>query len=171
MKKKKIKKSHHIDKDSTGEAPSLSALRSYYTYRKNKIFPYTTIKANLERQYRATMPREYYVDIEYICRNCGCEFIFYATEQKFWYEDLKFYLDAFPGLCLTCRKNKRVKIDAKKFYDSQIKLTGTDTHPKLLCVLIDAIDCQAKPDGSLPSRMIQQRNRLVNLIGDAKLRT
>ena len=50
-------------------------------------------------------PRQYYVDIEKICAQCSRWFLFYAQEQKYWYEELQFYIDADCVKCIECRKS------------------------------------------------------------------
>gem|GEM_PF-1571782 len=60
-------------------------------------------------------PTYMYVDINYECRECKCSFTFSAAEQKHWYEDLGFLVDARPVNCLECRKKIRhIKNGAKR---------------------------------------------------------
>lgn len=55
--------------------------------------PGTAIEADLSRQTPATIPVTHYYDIERVCRDCDRLFVFYAREQKHWYEELGFSLD------------------------------------------------------------------------------
>ncbi|MDW3646622.1 MAG: zinc-ribbon domain containing protein [Bacteroidia bacterium] len=48
-----------------------------------------------------------YVDRSKICKTCGDHFVFSKTEQKFWYEDLQFWVQVQPNNCLPCRKEIR----------------------------------------------------------------
>ena len=49
--------------------------------------------------------RNFYVDILEICRDCQRPFLFFAEEQKYWYETLKFHIDAQCTRCTECRKD------------------------------------------------------------------
>jgi len=69
---------------------------------KNKIDG-TAIEANLERQAFSPMPVLYYFDLKRDCIECGRPFIFFADEQKYWYETLGFVLDADCIRCTDCR--------------------------------------------------------------------
>ena len=41
------------------------------------------------------------------CMQCGRDFVFKGTEQKFWYETLGFYGTSVPIRCAECRRKKR----------------------------------------------------------------
>jgi hypothetical protein len=69
--------------------------------------PGTAIKANPKKQNHPTLPVSHYYDIEKICRRCKCHFIFFAEEQKYWYETLQFPLDSDCVLCTACRKTEQ----------------------------------------------------------------
>lgn len=46
----------------------------------------------------------HYFDEKRVCRACGRKFIFFAEEQKHWYEELGYSLDADCVECVPCRK-------------------------------------------------------------------
>jgi Probable zinc-ribbon domain len=46
----------------------------------------------------------HYFDEKRHCRDCGKQFIFFAMEQKHWFEVLGFMLDADAVRCSICRK-------------------------------------------------------------------
>jgi hypothetical protein len=48
-----------------------------------------------------------YIDKHFNCQKCHIDFTFNAAEQKFWYEDLQFTVDAKPNYCVDCRKTIR----------------------------------------------------------------
>lgn len=48
-----------------------------------------------------------YFDVPLKCEDCGSKFLFEAKEQKFWYEELKFWVQSRPKLCAACRKLRR----------------------------------------------------------------
>jgi O-acetyl-ADP-ribose deacetylase (regulator of RNase III) len=50
-----------------------------------------------------------YFDVNMHCEDCGCEFVFSAGEQRYWYEELKFWVQSRPKQCAPCRKRRRLK--------------------------------------------------------------
>lgn len=83
--------------------------QSYWGYRGPgvTIFPESAIAADLSRQNFSVVPRTYYVDLLRTCRGCGRPFIFFAREQKHWYETLGFFVDADCVRCVECRQSDR----------------------------------------------------------------
>jgi hypothetical protein len=69
--------------------------------------PNTAVEADLSRQSPATVPVTHYYDVERTCRDCGRPFIFFALEQKHWYEELGFQLEADCVRCIACRKRQQ----------------------------------------------------------------
>jgi hypothetical protein len=67
----------------------------------------TAIAANLSRQTPATVPATHYFDLEQQCRDCKRMFIFFAAEQKYWFEELGFGLTSKCVRCVECRKLRR----------------------------------------------------------------
>jgi hypothetical protein len=72
-----------------------------------KRIPNTAIAADLARQTPATVPVTHYFDLERVCRDCQRHFIFFAEEQKHWYEELGFGLDSDCVRCVECRKRQQ----------------------------------------------------------------
>ncbi len=115
MSKKKATTKEYVTHPRYGSKPSKSdfiyseyeILNSYWGYDKNFIFPESAIKADINKQNYSTFPREMYVDIEKQCIQCKRWFIFYAVEQKFWYEILKLYIDVDCIKCIDCRKKEQ----------------------------------------------------------------
>lgn len=55
-----------------------------------------------------------YVDRPATCRSCGKGFIFSRSEQKYWYETLRFWVQSHPVRCAPCRRAvRRGRIDAR----------------------------------------------------------
>ena len=81
-------------------------------------FPGTAILADLSRQTPATYAVTHYYDFEEVCRGCGRSFIFFAEEQKFWYEDLRLPLEVQPVRCVPCRAEERGLVRGKSRYDT-----------------------------------------------------
>lgn len=64
----------------------------------------TAVAADLSKQSRATVAVTHYYDVNRTCRDCGRPFIFFAEEQKHWYEELGLPLEADCVRCVPCRK-------------------------------------------------------------------
>jgi hypothetical protein len=79
--------------------------------------PNTALAADLSRQSRATVPVTHYFDAKRQCRDCGRWFIFFAEEQKHWYEELGFALEADCIRCVDCRRKQRGLERARQRYE------------------------------------------------------
>ena len=141
MKKKRRQKiyvSHprYGDKPIVSEEYSYSTeevAQSYWKYERVTFFPETAIPADTEKQYYVAVPRRLYVDIEEKCETCGRLFLFFAEEQKYWFETLKFYIDAHATRCTDCRVKHREHKDIHKTYQDLLKKTDrTDEETKVL---------------------------------------
>ncbi|BAJ01629.1 zinc-ribbon domain-containing protein [Shewanella violacea] len=85
---------------------------AHWRYQSVKYFPDT------DKQYYAVYPRTKYVDIEELCEVCKRPFIFYALEQKHWFEELGFYIDAHCTRCIDCRKkDQEIKQMKNSYYN------------------------------------------------------
>lgn len=82
-------------------------IRKYRGYQGETIFPESAIPADTSKQNFSTFPRSYYVDVLKRCRDCERNFLFFAEEQRFWYESLGIYIDADCVYCPECRKRNR----------------------------------------------------------------
>ena len=71
----------------------------------------------------STFPRTLYVDIEEQCQTCGRPFLFFAKEQKYWFEELGFWMDAHCTRCIDCRKRdqevKRMQVEYEHLLSRQ----------------------------------------------------
>lgn len=65
--------------------------------------PNTAIAADTTRQLFPTVPVTHYYDVIRKCRDCHRSFLFFAKEQKYWYEVLGFGLDSNCVRCVPCR--------------------------------------------------------------------
>jgi hypothetical protein len=77
------------------------------SYSKTKRIPNTAVVADLSRQTPATVPVTHYFDLERTCLDCKRPFIFFAAEQKHWYEELGFGLESDCIRCVECRKRQQ----------------------------------------------------------------
>lgn len=81
--------------------------RVSWRVRPHEVIPGTAIRADLSKQTPAIYSVAYYVDARRVCRDCGRKFIFFAEEQKHWYEELGFGLDSDCVRCYPCRRKHR----------------------------------------------------------------
>lgn len=97
--------------------------QSYWRYGNAHIFPQTALRADLSVQRYAVFPRPYYVDMLKTCVDCARAFIFYAREQRYWYETLGFYIDVDCVRCVECRHKQHA---AKRHMDRYAELQARD---------------------------------------------
>ncbi|MDB2685584.1 zinc-ribbon domain-containing protein [Mariniblastus sp.] len=119
---------------------SESVVRSSYRgYRNAMIYPESTINATVSEQNLGPMEsRSFYVDILETCRDCQRPFLFFAVEQKYWYETLKFHIDAECTRCAECRKE--IQHDRKVFAAfSRLVVQTTFTDEQLSILAENAI--------------------------------
>jgi len=111
MKRKVSDYSNYVEHPRYGRGPRFTGLRPRDVpagyrlttcFSKNKIGG-TAIEANLDRQAYSPVPVLYYFDLKRECVECAKPFIFFAEEQKHWYETLGFVLDADCVRCVDCR--------------------------------------------------------------------
>jgi Probable zinc-ribbon domain len=69
--------------------------------------PNTAIVADIAKQNFTTFPVSHYFDVKRTCRDCKRPFLFFAEEQRHWYEELGFPLDADCARCVPCRKREQ----------------------------------------------------------------
>ena len=86
-------------------AMSVEQIRAqvWQTWRST-IVPGTAILAHEQAQKYALFPRRVYADLLKQCKACARPFLFYANEQRFWYETLRIPIDADCVMCAPCRK-------------------------------------------------------------------
>ncbi len=77
----------------------------------------TAIVADISRQTPATVPVTHYFDVSRKCRDCGRAFIFFADEQRHWYEELGFPLESDCVRCFPCRKREHGIALARERYE------------------------------------------------------
>jgi len=86
----------------------------------------TAINADPKRQNQPTVPVTHYYDVERVCRNCKQPFIFFAKEQKYWYETLRFPLEADCVRCPECRKKEQFLARSRAAYEKLAVVTTRD---------------------------------------------
>jgi hypothetical protein len=101
-----------------GQRPRITGLNPETDYATGNVFlhwhspaqcriPNTAIAADLSRQSPATIGVTHYFDVKRQCRDCDRPFLFFAEEQKHWYEELGLPLESDCVRCVDCRKKQR----------------------------------------------------------------
>lgn len=125
-KKRKFQEKMYVEHPRHGRFPHVSGevipeheiRKGHRYYRSAKIFSRSVITADITKQNYAMYPRTFYVDMEEKCVACGSEFIFFALEQKHWFEELGFYIDSRCVRCCHCRgKENEIKKFHKQYQD------------------------------------------------------
>lgn len=65
------------------------------------------ILGNPNSQLYCWNPHYAYFDSTIDCRKCSNSFTFSKEEKKYWYENLKFWIESVPVNCVNCRKETR----------------------------------------------------------------
>lgn len=140
-------------------------LRSHWSYRSREIFPESVLMADTSKQNFNVFPRECYVDMRKTCRSCKRPFIFFAAEQKHWFEVLQFYVDADCVHCPECRVQRTAAKRAFQRYSSLILLAKPT--PDELQQLVDT-SVLLHAQGTLKSRdrLGRLKNAALRLIPD-----
>lgn len=79
-----------------------------------------------------------YYDVQGVCEDCKQGFTFSASEQRFWYEELRFLLHSRPKQCAPCRRKRRAQKQAEAELGpvlAALQLTPKD--PELLIKIAD----------------------------------
>lgn len=94
----------------SGEDVPIERYASHWRYFRERYFPDTAIWGDPKKQHFSIIPLPAYADVRKTCRTCGRPFLFFALEQKHWYEELGFPIDADCVHCPECRKqNQRTR--------------------------------------------------------------
>ncbi len=120
----------------------------------------TAVRANITNQDYSVCPRHWYVDAAFRCVRCGKNFIFSAEEQRFWYEELGFYIDSRAKRCRECRSELRELKLLQQEYDREIsaalKSASELGRKKRLIDVINALD-----EGGVELPVKTQENRRI----------
>ena len=113
--RKKREYANYVEHPRFGRYPHVTGLNPESDFTTGSPFlhwnaaeriPHTAVEADLSRQSRATVRVTHYYDVKRKCRDCGRPFIFFAQEQKHWYEELGLPLEADCVRCVPCRKRQ-----------------------------------------------------------------
>lgn len=127
----------YVEHPRYGQRPRITGLNPQTVYggdvfihwHSSKEFriPNTAIQADLSRQTPATVPVTHYYDVKRECLDCGKPFIFFAEEQKYWYEELGFGLDSDCVRCVFCRKRQQGLTLKRVRYEELFHVTDRTT--------------------------------------------
>lgn len=95
---------------------------AHWRYSSLNYFPETAIAADISKQNYLVYPRSVYVDIEEVCVVCKRPFIFFAKEQRHWFENLGFWIGAHCTRCIECRKKDHEIRGMQKRYQELVSL-------------------------------------------------
>ena len=82
-------------------------IRAHWRGGDNGWIPNTAVGADLSLQNNSGYSVTHYFDEPRVCRDCKSKFIFFAEEQKHWYEELGFSLNSDCVRCVECRKTQQ----------------------------------------------------------------
>lgn len=67
----------------------------------------------------------YYLDMPFVCRDCGAHEVWAARQQKWWYEEAKGHLDSTAIRCRPCRNVERErKAEARRVHQESLAGKG-----------------------------------------------
>ena len=135
-------------------------LRGYWAYKIEEIYPESVLIADTSKQNYSVFPRECYVDMRRTCRSCKRPFIFFAAEQKHWFEVLRFYVDADCVHCPACRVQRRAAKQAVEHYAELITISQPNQDE--LQQLVDA-SVALLSQGILKSRSRSRLGHIKNM--------
>lgn len=93
---------------ASGEVDDVDEIPKPRSWSKDVYFPETAIRADFRKQNFSTMSHmHWYVDTLRDCRTCNRPFLFFAREQQYWFEVLRFRVEADCDQCVECRASLR----------------------------------------------------------------
>ena len=96
--------------------------------------PGTAIKADTSKQVEPTVAVSHYYDSRRTCESCGRPFLFFAEEQKYWYEELGFRLEADCIRCVPCRKiHQGIERSRQRYVELRTQKTRSAKETVELC--------------------------------------
>lgn len=117
------------------QVPEEEIRSGFWRYRQERLFPESVLIADPSKQNYAIYPRRYYVDVLRECQTCSRPFIFFALEQRHWFETLGLYVDADCVLCPSCRRDAQSLRRRLRRYSDLLR--KDDASPRELRFLVD----------------------------------
>lgn len=133
-----------------------------YSSQAGHLYTKTAILADLDRQTPCPVPLPAYVDMRVDCRTCGRPFLFFAREQKHWYKELGFPLDARCMHCPECRKqNQRTQRSRERLADLSARQDELDDAGRMeLAELLAEFLCRGEV--KRPDKVRRALNRITD---------
>lgn len=131
------------------------------TYVSDNPIGGTAVQADLERQSFSPVPVLYYFDLERECVECARPFIFFAEEQKYWYETLEFDLNADCVRCIDCRHQQHALQRQRRRYEELFHHDGRTVDEN-----IEMAECSVAliENGIFHPRQTERIRMLLNFI-------
>ena len=117
----------------------------------------TAIRGNPAKQNYSVCPRNWYIDADFKCEDCGQEFTWTAGEQKAWFEDYFFWVDSQPRHCKNCMASRKDLQALRKEYDSSVASAhdhGTSEQKQRIIEIVSGLEAAF---GRLPEKMIETK--------------
>jgi hypothetical protein len=122
----------------------------------------TAVQADVSKQNRSICPRYWYIDAAFRCARCGNTFVFTAEEQRFWYEELGFWIDSKAKHCGECRRKLRELKALRQEYDRGVGAAlDRNASAQQKQTLVDVIDGLDAGGVQLPEKMQEHRRILA----------
>jgi len=99
-------------------SPNTAGVQLHWNTLCGERVPNTAIAADLSRQTPFLVPITHYFDVIETCRDCHKRFLFFAEEQRHWYEELGFPLTSGCVRCCDCRKRQQHLARTRRRYET-----------------------------------------------------
>ncbi|MGB7343241.1 MAG: zinc-ribbon domain containing protein [Pirellulaceae bacterium] len=178
MSRKKDPFANYVEHPRYGRGPRLTgrnpvakhfrAVHIHWNATSDTRIPNTAVTATTCNQRDAIYPVTHYYDVKRCCVDCGRMFIFFAEEQRYWYEVLRFKLDADCKRCVPCRIVHRSTCYLREQYERLLE--KSELSEMETC---EVCDCALTliERGEFGNRVIQRVRALLNSIdSDSKIR-
>jgi hypothetical protein len=123
----------------------------------DRRIPNTAVAADISKQVFTTLPITHYFDSKRTCRDCRRPFIFFAEEQRYWYEALGITIEADCVRCVGCRRKSRGIARKRQRYEDLFHLP----HPTDAELLEMAECCLSMIEASIFSPRQHERVRML----------
>lgn len=121
--------------------------------------PFTAVIADTTKQNQPTVAVTHYYDSKRHCRDCKQPFIFFAQEQRYWYETLQFPLTSDCVRCVNCRQQERILSKQRAEYERLIQLDSLEVEERLNLV---ALGLNLVEHGLFGDRVLAQLTARLN---------
>ncbi len=167
----------YVDHPRYGRGPRVTGLNPSSFFLSGRFFHWrstkdsrisnTAIPADVKRQAYTTIAVTHYFDERHECRDCKRPFIFFAEEQKYWYEELGIALDTDCVRCVPCRKRRQEIARKRKRYEELFRVPDRTTEQDLEMAECCLSLIEASVFGRGPIQHIRRALKRVNRECDA----